>query len=191
MGDTNSKDTIVKQKQVVRVKILCVACIPLILLLPAHKIKRVRGECSRVLDGDTIEVDYGLRSIKIRMAFIDAPEKSQMAFDSKPIGIWSTQLLKRHCLGREIHVNIIQKDRYGRFLGEVFRGETSLNLLMVERGMALIYKNYTFQTIAQKVDYFSAEISAKRKRLGIWRTFGFLDPHAHRRLKRRGHGRKA
>ncbi|MBC74754.1 MAG: hypothetical protein CME64_01945 [Halobacteriovoraceae bacterium] len=179
-----------KQKQVVTVKILCVACIPLLLFLPPSKIKRIVGECSRVLDGDTVEVDYGYRPLKIRLAFIDAPEKSQMAFDSNPIGLWSTQLLEQHCLGNQITVNIIQKDRYGRYLGEIFHEDRSLNLLMVEEGMALIYRNYTFQTISQKVDYFSAEISAKRKRLGVWRTFGFLDPHAHRRLKRRGHGKK-
>ncbi|MCO4756070.1 MAG: thermonuclease family protein, partial [Bacteriovoracaceae bacterium] len=77
-----------------------------------------------------------------------------------------------------------KKDRYGRYLGELFLGDRSLNLELVEQGHALIYRNYEFQTIKQKVDYLVSEMAAKRKRLGMWSTFGFNDPYVHRRRKR-------
>lgn len=174
-----------KQKGLREVKILCLLGLPLLLFLQPGGIKRITARCERVLDGDTIETTYGGKKLKLRLAFIDAPELKQKAFDKVPIGLNSKLILEEACLGKSIEVKIIQKDRYGRYLSQLFYEGKDLNLMMVEKGHALIYRFYEFESVGQKLDYFGAEIVAKKKRLGVWRTFGFLDPYAYRRSKKK------
>ncbi|MCO4756160.1 MAG: hypothetical protein KC478_16885, partial [Bacteriovoracaceae bacterium] len=84
------------------VKILCLCMLPLFLFLPLSGIKRIKARCERVIDGDTVEVIYNNRPLKIRLAFIDAPELAQLSFDRKPIGTWSKLFLQKHCFKKKV-----------------------------------------------------------------------------------------
>ncbi|MEX0799577.1 MAG: thermonuclease family protein [Bacteriovoracaceae bacterium] len=179
-----------KQYDLRAVKILCIGLLPLFLFFPTSGIKTIRAKCERVIDGDTVEARYGSRLLKLRLAFIDAPEIKQLSLDKVPIGLRSQQFLQDLALGKELVIKVLQKDRYGRYLAEIYLGKTSLNLTMVESGQAVIYRYYEFQTVQQKVEYMRGEAMAKRKRLGMWKTFGFYDPHAYRRLKRRSNAKQ-
>lgn len=116
---------------------------------------------------------------------IDAPESKQLSFDKRPIGKESTKYLRSLVLGKIIEVNVIQKDRYGRYLAILKLNDEDINLKMVEAGHALIYRDYEFQSIKQKLHYLTTEIVAKRKRVGMWSTYGFHDPYAYRRIKKK------
>ena len=174
-----------KQKDLKVVKILCAFALPLLLLAPSPGLRVFQARCDRVLDGDTVEVTYGHQVLKLRLAYIDAPELSQQAFDKVPIGENSKVFLEELVLGKTIKVRVIQKDRYGRYLAQISLGRDDINLYMLEQGHALIYRYYEFESRDQRLSYMGAEMLAKRKRLGMWNTFGFYDPYAYRRLKRR------
>lgn len=132
-------------------------------------------ECIRVIDGDTIVVSRSGRKFKVRFAYIDAPESSQKSFDRIPIGKNSTLYLRNLIEGKKIKLKIINKDIYGRTIGVVFFKNQSVNKAMVENGHAIYYDSNTLPDIRL------SEYRAKMKRLGIWKTDGFLNPKKFRR----------
>ena len=135
--------------------------------------------CIRVIDGDTIIVSRSGRSLRIRFAYIDAPESSQKSFDKVPIGKNATYFLKQFIEGKKVKIKIIDLDLYGRTIGVVFYENQSVNKFMVENGHAIYYDSNTLPDIRL------SEYRAKMKRLGIWRTDGFLNPKKFRKDKTR------
>ena len=86
----------------------------------------------RVLDGDTVEVlEPGNRLTRVRLAGIDAPEKSQ------PFGQRSRQALTALTADKSVHVSGSTQDRYGRLLGTIWSDTTDINAVQVKTGMAL------------------------------------------------------
>jgi endonuclease YncB( thermonuclease family) len=73
------------------------------------------GRVIAVSDGDTIKVlDGANKTHKIRLAGIDAPERDQS------IGNASRKGLTAMVAGKQVHVEAIKHDRYGRVLGKVW-----------------------------------------------------------------------
>lgn len=63
------------------------------------------------------------------------------------------------------HVDIrpIERDRYGRLVGEVLDNGRSLNLALVEAGQAAVYNRY-----CDDDRYSPAERAVREDRLGVW-----------------------
>ncbi|NPC64801.1 thermonuclease family protein, partial [Klebsiella pneumoniae] len=95
----------------------------------------ISGRIVRVLDGDTVEVlEPGNQLTRIRLAGIDAPEKSQ------PFGQRSRQELSSMVAQRHVNVTGGDKDRYGRLLGTVWLGVTDVNAEQIRKGLAWAYR---------------------------------------------------
>ena len=94
------------------------------------------GKVVGVTDGDTITVLVGTEQKKIRLAEIDAPEKSQ-AF-----GNLSKMMLSEKVFGKEVRVTVSNKDRYNRYVGKVTCNGRNVNEEMVKEGYAWHYKQY-------------------------------------------------
>lgn len=120
-----------------------------------------------VTDGDTIKVlDDQRTQHKIRLAGIDAPEKTQ-AF-----GQQSKQHLSSLVFGRRVLVETGKKDRYERTVGKVVIDGRDANLAMVATGMAWHYKKYLKeQPASDKFEYSAAEQNARVARRGLWAGF--------------------
>ncbi|WP_343224857.1 thermonuclease family protein [Klebsiella pneumoniae] len=89
----------------------------------------ISGRIVRVLDGDTVEIiDPGNRLTRVRLAGIDAPEKSQ------PFGQRSRQELSSMVAQRLVTVTGSETDRYGRLLGTIWLGMTDVNAEQVRKG---------------------------------------------------------
>lgn len=125
-------------------------------------------------DGDTLRATCGGEKVKVRFYCIDAPETAQ-----RPWGTESRDHLRKIAPAT---VTLIEKDRdrYGRIVGEIFAGQQSLNLAMVEVGQAAVYRRYCTDR-----RYTAAEQRAKSARLGIWSKPGdHQQPWAYRRAQR-------
>ncbi len=108
---------------------------------------------SRVLDGDTFELDDGR---KIRLANINAPEKNQHGSNL------SIEFLKQF-LNYSVDLEIIGIEKYSRFLARAY-APNYLNLEMVEKGYAS-----KFLVDSSELNKFaSAEEKAINSGLGIW-----------------------
>lgn len=81
-------------------------------------------------DGDTIRVKTGNKTVTVRLACIDAPEMKQ-----NPWGQQSSARLKQLLpVGQGITLRAIETDKYKRLVAEVFIGNRSINVNMVEEG---------------------------------------------------------
>lgn len=117
-----------------------------------------------VSDGDTITVlDSSKVQHKIRVAGIDAPEKSQ------DFGNRSKEHLSDLVFGKTVSIPESKIDKYGRTVSRVLVGNTDAGLEQIKAGMAWHYKKYEIeQSPADRTTYSSAENLAKASKIGLW-----------------------
>ena len=117
-------------------------------------------------DGDTLTVNDAGRRTTIRLACIDAPESAQ-----RPYGGQSRAALQDLAPGgATVTVQGSKKDRYGRTAAEILRGSTNVNLELVRRGDAFVYRQYL--SGCDRNAYLSAEKQAEAARRGVWSVSG-------------------
>ncbi|EBC1886537.1 thermonuclease family protein [Salmonella enterica] len=141
-----------------------------------------RGEVVRVLDGDTIDVLIDRKTVRVRLADIDAPERGQ-AFGSRARQRLADLTFRQH-------VEVIEQDtdRYGRILGVVFVAvrypdnpapqQANVNALMVREGLAWAYR-YRGQPTSPQM--FELEQQARRQKIGLWSDPTAQEPWKWRR----------
>jgi micrococcal nuclease len=130
-------------------------------------------------DGDTLRVLQQGQRLTIRLACIDAPEMAQA-----PHGAQSRRLLAALApIGSAVSLRVVATDRYGRSVAEILRGQQNVNLQMVRRGQAFIYRQYLSQCNATA--YLGAERGAQTDRIGVWsRSGGIQRPWDFRHSQR-------
>lgn len=136
-------------------------------LIPAAAVAQTcTGKVLRVVDGDTVWMMCDGHKVKVRLAQIDAPETAHPRWHKKgqPGGPESRRTLIHLIGGGLITLEYEGKDRYGRIVGELYRGDKDLNLIMVARGEAWAYDRYV---VDDRI--FDAEERARAAHLGLWR----------------------
>jgi endonuclease YncB( thermonuclease family) len=101
---------------------------------------------------------------------MDAPELTQ------PGGWKARSHLIGLAGGREVAVEPVALDCYGRIVARVWLGSIDLSERMVRDGFARGINDW-------QTDYGSAEFYARRRQQGLWAGPGISDPAAHRRSK--------
>jgi endonuclease YncB( thermonuclease family) len=136
----------------------------------------IDGKVVGVSDGDTITVlDSRKVQYKVRLAGIDAPEKSQ-AFGNN-----SKQNLSALIYKKTVKIEWHKKDRYGRTIGKVFLGSHDVSLIQVRAGMAWHYKQYEReQSKKDREEYAQAEVNARNAHIGLWRDAMPIPPWNYR-----------
>ena len=133
------------------------------------------GLVVRVMDGDTLEMlDQG-HALRIRLAYIDAPEKGQ------PFAEKSRQKLAQLCAGRTAIAAKVDTDRYGRTVADVHCQSHHANEELVQEGLAWVYRKYT-QT---DNPLYAEEASARAARRGLWLDADPTPPWEWRRARRK------
>jgi micrococcal nuclease len=131
-------------------------------------------------DGDTLRVKQGGKTITVRLGCIDAPESAQ-----KPWGQQSANRLKQLLpVGQAVQVRSIERDRYGRTVAELYLGNQSVNLRMVEEGQAVVYTQYLSGCSEAKDQYLAAQAIAKAQKLGFWNQPNPVMPWDYRQGER-------
>lgn len=176
-----------KARYIVRARYWAVCCALLLLLLLSiwvwtESAEILVGRVVGVSDGDTITVlDAQRVQHKVRLAGIDAPEKSQ------PFGNSAKESLSDLVFGKTVTVEHSRVDRFGRVVGKVLVGDVEANLAQVRAGMAWHYKEYEReQSVVARVKYAYAENVARQRRIGLWRDTNPTPPWDFRRVQREG-----
>jgi endonuclease YncB( thermonuclease family) len=133
-----------------------------------------------IQDGDTVTVlDAANQQHRIRLAGIDAPEKSQ-AF-----GNAAKEHLARLAFGKHAELRCAKRDRYGRAVCSLFVGARDVGLEQVRSGHAWWFREYAREQSPEDRKVFeSAEIEAREARRGLWRDASPQAPWAWRRQAR-------
>jgi endonuclease YncB( thermonuclease family) len=148
-------------------------------LLLAHSAlaETILGRVVGVSDGDTITVlTRERKQIKVRLASIDAPEKSQ------PFGERAKKSLSDLCFGKDVRLEAEGEDRYGRIIATVYVGDINANAAQVWRGMAWVFDRYA----PKDSPLFVIQGEASKARRGLWRESSSIAPWEWRRQKRSG-----
>lgn len=137
---------------------------------PPATIEEFSGKVVSLSDGDTLTVLKDRKQIKVRVEGIDAPEKSQ-AFGNK-----SKNALADLIGRKEVAIHATGTDKYGRTLARVIFDGRDISELMVARGMAWHYKEYSDdETLAELED------KARASKLGLWAEPDALPPWEFRK----------
>ena len=137
------------------------------LLVVCHALSgaaQLQGQVIRVADGDTLVVlDEQRQQHTIRLAGIDAPEKSQ-AF-----GTESRDHLAQAVLHQAVTVAYDKRDKYGRIVGKVMLQGMDTNLAQLQAGWAWHYRQYQReQSIEDRQIYSETERLARQDQRGLW-----------------------
>ena len=130
------------------------------------------GRVVEVVDGDTIRVDRGLGSERVRYIGIDTPELTDARGSVEPLAREATEANRVLVEGREVVLerDVSETDRFGRLLRYVWvrDGEQWLfvNLVLVQRGFA---QAATFPPDVRYADLFAtAQREAVAHGRGLW-----------------------
>ena len=116
---------------------------------------RYKVEVTRVVDGDTVDVDIDLgfgmtyKKQRVRMKGIDTPESRTRDLVEKKFGLASKEFLKSQLKDQEIELVSHDKGKFGRILGELFVGSSaySINKIMIDNHHAVIYDGQSKEDI--------------------------------------------
>lgn len=116
-----------------------------------------------IKDGDTIKAYCQNQEVAIRLAAIDTPEKKQA------YGKDAKNYLESLVRDKTLTIQIIDKDRYGRLVGNIFIDKMYVNAQMVKAGYAWVYDAYK-KTAAkgQLNNMLLFQKQAKRSKIGLW-----------------------
>ena len=141
---------------------------------PAMVAQSINGKAS-IIDGDTIHVEKN----KIRLYGIDAPEINQSCTINTiawECGLDSSQALESIISENEVRCEIMEIDRYKRFVAKCYANKIYLNQYMVQNGWAIAYRYYSD-------DFINDEEIAKHKKIGIWQG-KFQEPYLFRKQQK-------
>ena len=115
---------------------------------------------TKVIDGDTVELNNISGTFKLRLSDIDAPERNQ-AFGKK-----SRRALAKLCKGKNIRINaiILGTDKYNRYLGKLQCNHVDASLYLAEHGFAWHNEKYSNDPAIK-----NAAFLAREKKRGLWR----------------------
>lgn len=125
----------------------------------------LRGEVTRVTDGDTAQVKLRSGAITVRFYGIDAPERDQ------PYGMDAASALRQLIGGKVVDLIPVEQDKYDRLVAVVMLGERNVNLEMVARGNAWAFRQYLGEFRDDPL-YCEWEAKARDQQLGLWRSTG-------------------
>lgn len=127
-------------------------------------------------DGDTVRclrsrTANGIRrteEVRVRLAYLDAPELTNPAMYADAVGA-RAYLRRLLDLNEPVRVTLYGQDAYGRLIGEIrrVRDDGNCGLRLVAGGYAALYR-----CPRARGEYYAAQDLAQRKRLGIWKVSG-------------------
>lgn len=148
----------------------------MLLTLPLFAVDSI-GIVTNVTDGDTIHVQMNGKEEKIRILYIDTPEKyggAKLEKDAKKAGISANDEQKLGKLasgyasnffhnGDKVVITSDKKDQYGRMLGSVTKNGVDYSTQIIKDGYSCIYKKVKYPKELEEI-----LLSAKESKKGLW-----------------------
>lgn len=140
---------------------------PLLASEPDEQVK-VLVQVTRVVDGDTIVVNYNGEEERVRLIGIDTPETVHPSRGEEPYGREASNFTKTGLEGKQVGLefDVQERDRYGRLLAYVWLNNQLFNENLVRDGYA---KVSTYPPNVKYVDVFTAaQKEAREANRGLW-----------------------
>jgi micrococcal nuclease len=124
--------------------------------------------CTRVIDGDTIEVAMEGRKEKVRLIGVDTPETKHPSKPVQRFGKEASAFTERMAEGKRVRLEFDwqERDKYGRLLAYVYLEDgTFLNAEIIRQGYGHAYTRYPYKRIDE---FRSLEREAREQQRGLW-----------------------
>jgi endonuclease YncB( thermonuclease family) len=143
---------------------------------------KMRVNILHVYDGDTLLIQRGSFKQKLRLVPIDSPELGQLTLGWPVVdaGSYSGECLKKMLSSTGV-LEVRGHDIYGRILGDI----DGVSLKLIRAGCSTLYPYATFNSRAEKAQFFRALFQAKKQRRGLWARGGFIKPMAWRKKNKK------
>lgn len=151
-------------------RLRCLACVLLLVIGGLAEAADFSGKVIAVLDGDTLLVLRSGNPVKVRLAEVDAPEKTQ------PYGTASQKSLAEMVMGQQIRVASRAVDDYGRLVATVQANGLNVNHEQVRRGMAWEYSRFHSNR-----ELMALQREAQQARRGLWAGDETIEPSQWRK----------
>ena len=109
----------------------------------------------KIVDGDTADVDIDLgfdcwmHNQRIRLYGIDTPECRTRNKQEKAHGLLAKKYVQETLIVGEVYaLRTREKGKFGRYLGEIKVGRTTINKLLIKEGLAVAYTGQSKKDIA-------------------------------------------
>jgi endonuclease YncB( thermonuclease family) len=131
-------------------------------------------------DGDTTKVlTANKQLLRVRVAWIDAPESSQ-AFGQR-----ARQAMSALVFGKDVELRFHTVDRYGRIVAMVFVDGENAGLELIRQGLAWKFDRYLPEASPDiQQSYTATEATARTTRIGLWTDADPQPPWEYRQAKR-------
>jgi micrococcal nuclease len=126
---------------------------------------------TRVIDGDTIEVNIDGTIYRVRYIGIDTPELDDKRPEFCALAQEATRYNRQLVGGKSVRLerDISETDKYGRLLRYVYVDDIFVNAELVRRGLAWAK---TYEPDIKYQDYLEkAEAEARQNKIGIWAVY--------------------
>jgi endonuclease YncB( thermonuclease family) len=139
----------------------------------------IHGRITGIVDGDTINMRIlGKQQIRVRIAFIDAPEKGQ-AFGQR-----AKQAMSELLFGKDVELQAHTIDRYWRLVARVLVDGQDAGLELLKQGLCWVYDKYVGEAAAEiQTGYRDAQQRAQAERAGLWQDPDPVPPWEWRKEK--------
>lgn len=145
----------------------------ILFFLPFVCSSQITGKVTYVSDGDTFHlITSEGKKIKVRVADIDCPEKSQA------YGLEAKAFVLGEIKHKQVELLVKDTDRYGRKIAFVKYDGKDLSEQLLKNGYAWHYKKYSNLASLAVLELF-----ARSAKLGLWKESNVLAPWEYRKLK--------
>ena len=134
---------------------------------------------TRVVDGDTIEVDYRGSTVDIRLIGIDTPETVHPSEPVECFGPAASRFTTKALTGETVRLefDVERRDHYGRMLAYVWDEKKLFNSTLVRKGLATVS---TYPPNVKYAEQFTDEQSqAQDAGRGLWKRCSAPVPDIH------------
>ncbi|MHB9137897.1 MAG: thermonuclease family protein [Victivallaceae bacterium] len=130
----------------------------------------ITGKVSWIYDGDSFLMQMEGGQVQVRIWGIDAPECKQ------PGGREAAKFLIGLIKDKNVSVEKVELDSYGRIVGKVYCESLYVNLEILKNGHAWWYRHYA----PQENEFRRAEENAKARKIGLWSNPNPVNPREWR-----------
>ena len=148
---------------------LCIFFAGILFLLTNAQSGSITARVARVIDGDTIQVEFGGESHTVRLIGVDTPETKHPTKAVEHFGREASAFTKAHLEGKTVRLEKDStgdtRDRYGRLLRHVYLEGENFNARLIREGYAHAYRRFAF---SKRQEFIDLEQHARKRGLGLW-----------------------
>ena len=145
-----------------------------------REVALIEGIVEHVHDGDSFRLRAADgRRFGVRLSGIDAPERTQ------PFANVARRALRDAIERRDVRLEAVKVDPYGRLVGRVFVGGRDIGLELLDEGLAWHFARYDADLApVERERYARAQADARARRVGLWQQNDPVAPWLFRKERR-------